>query len=265
MDLHDPASGPTGRSRLGTALLLACGLAGVWAAVRHFSGGASGTAYDWDFSVLWTYRRLLLIGLAYTLVFTVVCVVLGLLVGLATGLGRLSRNPWVSAPIRAYIEVFRCTPVLVQLVWFYYALPVLTGLEISAVVAATLCLSLYGGAFYSEIVRGGIISIDSGQVEAARALGMTRLQLMRRVVLPQAFKRMVPPLMSQSIMQLKNTSLLSVLAVPDLLYQGQVIAHETYRPLELYTFIAVAYFAVLLPVTIWAKRMEFGAGPKEEV
>ncbi|ODU17357.1 MAG: ABC transporter permease [Variovorax sp. 67-131] len=232
--------------------------------MRHFSGGASGTAYDWDFGVLWSYRRLLLIGLAYTLVFTVVCVVLGLAIGLITGLGRLSRNPWISAPIRAYIEVFRCTPVLVQLVWFYYALPVLTGLEISAVAAATLCLSLYGGAFYSEIVRGGIISIDNGQVEAARALGMTRMQLMRRIVLPQAFKRMVPPLMSQSIMQLKNTSLLSVLAVPDLLYQGQVIAHETYRPLELYTFIAVAYFAVLLPVTIWAKRMELGAGPKEE-
>ena len=264
MDLEDPTSEPRGRSRLGTAVLLACVLVGVWAAVRHFSGGASATAYDWDFSVLWSYRRLLLIGLAYTLVFTVVCVVLGLLIGLVTGLGRLSRNPWVSAPIRAYIEVFRCTPVLVQLVWFYYALPVLTGLEISAVAAATLCLSLYGGAFYSEIVRGGIISIDSGQVEAARALGMTRMQLMRRVVLPQAFKRMVPPLMSQSIMQLKNTSLLSVLAVPDLLYQGQVIAHETYRPLELYTFIAVAYFAVLLPVTIWAKRMEFGAGAKEE-
>ena len=264
MDLEDPTSEPRGRSRLGTAVLLACVLVGVWAAVRHFSGGASVTAYDWDFSVLWSYRRLLLIGLAYTLVFTVVCVVLGLLIGLVTGLGRLSRNPWVSAPIRAYIEVFRCTPVLVQLVWFYYALPVLTGLEISAVAAATLCLSLYGGAFYSEIVRGGIISIDSGQVEAARALGMTRMQLMRRVVLPQAFKRMVPPLMSQSIMQLKNTSLLSVLAVPDLLYQGQVIAHETYRPLELYTFIAVAYFAVLLPVTIWAKRMEFGAGAKEE-
>jgi len=190
-------------------------------------------------------------------------VVLGLLVGLATGLGRLSRNPWVSGPIRAYIEVFRCTPVLVQLVWFYYALPVLTGLEISAVAAATLCLSLYGGAFYSEIVRGGIISIDAGQTEAAKALGMTRLQLLRRVILPQAFKKMVPPLMNQSIMQLKNTSLLSVLAVPDLLYQGQVIAHDTYRPLELYTFIAIAYFAVLLPITIWAKRMEFGSGPKE--
>jgi polar amino acid transport system permease protein len=208
--------------------------------------------------VLWKYRSLLISGLLYTLLFTVVCVALGLLVGLLTGLGRLSTNPYITAPLRAYIEVFRCTPVLVQLVWFYYALPVLTGLELSATAAAILCLTLYGGAFYSEIVRGGIISIDSGQTEAGKALGMTRLQLLRRVVLPQAFKKMVPPLMNQSIMQLKNTSLLSVLAVPDLLYQGQVIAHDTYRPLELYTFIAIAYFAVLLPVTIWAKRMEYG-------
>lgn len=219
--------------------------------------------YHWDFGVLWTYRTLLVAGLAYTLLFTVICVVLGLAVGLVTGVGRLSANRFITAPLRAYVELFRCTPVLVQLVWFYYALPVLTGVQISATLAATLCLSLYGGAFYSEIIRGGIISTDAGQIEAARALGMRRYQVLRRVVLPQALKRMVPPLMSQSIMQLKNTSLLSVLAVPDLLYQGQVIAHETYRPLELYTFIAIAYFAVLLPVTMWAKRLEFGAPVSE--
>ena len=219
--------------------------------------------YHWDFSVLWTYRTLLVAGLAYTLLFTVICVVLGLAVGLVTGVGRLSANRFITAPLRAYVELFRCTPVLVQLVWFYYALPVLTGVQISATLAATLCLSLYGGAFYSEIIRGGIISTDAGQIEAARALGMRRYQVLRRIVLPQALKRMVPPLMSQSIMQLKNTSLLSVLAVPDLLYQGQVIAHETYRPLELYTFIAIAYFAVLLPVTMWAKRLEFGAPVSE--
>jgi len=219
--------------------------------------------YHWDFGALWTYRTLLISGLAYTLVFTVICVLLGLLVGLVTGIGRLSSNPFVTAPLRAYVELFRCTPVLVQLVWFYYALPVLTGIQISATVAATLCLSLYGGAFYSEIIRGGIISTDVGQIEAARALGMRQHQILQRIVLPQALKRMVPPLMSQSIMQLKNTSLLSVLAVPDLLYQGQVIAHETYRPLELYTFIAIAYFAVLLPITMWAKRLEFGAPVQE--
>src|SRR5690606_38352109 len=142
------------------------------------------------------------------------------------------------------------------LVWFYYALPVLTGIEMSATMAAALCLSLYGGAFYAEIIRGGVIATDIGQTEAGQAIGMTRGQVMRRVVLPQAFKRMVPPLVSQSIMQLKNTSLLSVLAVPDLLYQGQVIAHDTYRPLEVYTLIAVAYFVILLPATLWAKRLE---------
>jgi polar amino acid transport system ATP-binding protein len=229
----------------------------VWAAFKKVSGPIPH--YDWDFGVLWTYRTLLVRGVGTTILFTIACVALGLVVGVVTGLGRLSANPFVAAPLRAYVELFRCTPVLVQLVWFYYALPVLTGIEISAIGAATLSLTLYGGAFYSEIVRGGVISIDVGQVEAAKAIGMTPYQAMRRVILPQAFRRMVPPLISQSIMQLKNTSLLSVLAVPDLLYQGQVIAHETYRPLELYTFIAVAYFVILLPVTLWAKRLEFGA------
>ena len=212
--------------------------------------------YEWDFSLLWTYKTLLLQGIGYTLLFTAICVIGGLAVGLIAGLGRLSSNKWITTPLRAFVEVFRCTPVLVQLVWFYYALPVLTGIEMSAPMAAGICLSLYGGAFYSEIIRGGIISIDPGQTEAGQAIGMTRFQVMRRIILPQAFKRMVPPLMSQSIMQLKNTSLLSVLAVPDLLYQGQVIAHDTYRPLEVYTFIAVAYFIILLPATMWAKRIE---------
>jgi polar amino acid transport system permease protein len=250
---------PSG-STIGVLVVLAA--VGLWAAYRHVHP-AEAAVYDWDFAVLWKYRTLLISGLGYTLLFTVMCVVLGLFFGVVSGLGRLSHNPLIAGPFRAYVEVFRCTPVLVQLVWFYYALPVLSGIEMSATVAATLCLSLYGGAFYSEIVRGGIISTDVGQTEAGKALGMTRYQVLKRVVLPQAFKKMVPPLMSQSIMQLKNTSLLSVLAVPDLLYQGQVIAHDTYRPLEVYTFIAVAYFAVLLPVTLWSKRMEFGSGPRE--
>ncbi|MEO8120146.1 MAG: amino acid ABC transporter permease, partial [Rhodoferax sp.] len=122
--------------------------------------------------------------------------------------------------------------------------------------AAVMALSLYGGAFYSEIIRGGIISIDAGQSEAARALGMTKFQIMWRVVLPQALRRMTPPLMNQSIMQLKNTSLVSVLALPDLVYQGQAVVHETYRPLETYTLIALMYLAVLLPITSLVKKLE---------
>ncbi|GAB2824175.1 amino acid ABC transporter permease [Comamonas piscis] len=219
--------------------------------------------YEWDFAFLWKYRMLLVGGVGYTLLFTVICVLGGLAVGLVAGLGRLSSNKIITAPLRAFVEVFRCTPVLVQLVWFYYALPVLTGIEMSAPVAAALCLSLYGGAFYSEIIRGGIISTDIGQTEAGQAIGMTRFQVMHRIILPQAFRKMIPPLVNQSILQLKNTSLLMVLAVPDLLYQGQVIAHDTYRPLEVYTFIAITYFLILFPVTLWAKRLEHSSAVKE--
>jgi polar amino acid transport system permease protein len=132
----------------------------------------------------------------------------------------------------------------------------LVGIEMSATTAAILTLSLYGGSFYAEVIRGGIISIDSGQSEAGQALGMRPIQVMRRIVLPQAFKRMIPPLMNQSIIQFKNTSLVSVLTVPDLLYMGQVAATETYRPLEIYTTIAVIYFVVLVPLTAVVKRTE---------
>ncbi|TAL56761.1 amino acid ABC transporter permease [Pandoraea sp.] len=212
--------------------------------------------YHWDFGALWPYRHLLLNGLLYTLMFTVACVALGLIVGLAAGLARLSKSVLISGPARAYVELFRCTPVLVQLIWFYYALPVLSGIQISPATASVLALALYGGAFYAEIFRAGVVSIDLGQTEAGQAIGMTKPQIMRRIVLPQAFKRMIPPLMSQSIMQLKNTSLLSVLAIPDLLYQGQSAAHELYRPLECYTIVAIGYFIVLFPATIFSKRLE---------
>ena len=212
--------------------------------------------YQWDFSFLWSYRWLFLQGLGVTIAFTIAIVVLGLVIGLASALANLSRFAvprWLSL---AYIEVFRCTPVLVQLVWFYYALPVLSGIEISAIAASILALSLYGGSFYSEIIRGGIVSIDPGQREAGAALGMTPGQTMRRIILPQALKRMVPPLMNQSIIQFKNTSLVSVIAVPDLLYQGQIAAHDSYRPLEVYTAVAIAYFVILFPLTAIVRQGE---------
>lgn len=212
--------------------------------------------YQWDFSFIWSYRWLFVDGLGVTLGFTVATIVLGLLVGLFAALARMSPFAPVRWPVQGVIEVFRCTPVLVQLVWFYYALPILAGIELSATTAAVMALSFYGGSFYSEIIRGGIVSIERGQSEAAMALGMRPIQVMRRIVLPQALKRMVPPLMNQSIIQLKNTSLVSVLAVPDLLYQGQAVAHDTYRPLEIYTLTAIIYFVVLLPLTLLVVRLE---------
>jgi polar amino acid transport system permease protein len=212
--------------------------------------------YQWSFGFLWHYERLFVTGIEVTLGYTAGTIALGLVLGLLIGMARLSNSWLVNAPLVALIEVFRCTPILVQIVWFYYALPVILDIQIPATVAATLVLSFYTGAFYAEIFRGGIISIERGQWDAARALGLRRWHLMRLVVLPQAIRRMVPPFMNQSIIQLKNTSLVSTIAVPDLLYQGQMITADTYRPLEVYTTVAIIYFILLFPTTLLAQVYE---------
>ncbi|MFE0758652.1 amino acid ABC transporter permease [Inquilinus sp. NPDC058860] len=212
--------------------------------------------YQWHFDIVWSYRWLFLSGTAVTVGLTIAVVVLGLLVGLVAGIAQISRSPTLRWLSWLYIEMFRLTPLLVLLLWFYYALPIMTGIKLDALTAATVTLSLYGGSFYAEVIRGGIVSIEPGQTEAGLALGMTPARVMRRIVLPQAIKRMVPPLMNQSIIQFKNTSLVSVLAVPDLLYQGQSVAMETYRSLEVYTVIAAIYVVVLLPLTAVVKRAE---------
>jgi polar amino acid transport system permease protein len=205
--------------------------------------------YQWSFGFLLRYTHLFVVGVEVTLAYTVASVAIGLVLGLLIGMGRLSRSKLINVPLVAVIEVFRCTPLLVQIVWFYYALPVILGLQLPAVVAATAVLSLYTAAFYAEIFRGGIVSIEQGQWDAARALGLRRWPVMRRVILPQAVRRMVPPFLNQSIIQLKNTSLVSTIAVPDLLYQGTLITGDTYRPLEVYTTVAVIYFVLLFPMT----------------
>jgi polar amino acid transport system permease protein len=184
--------------------------------------------YEWDFSILFNYRWLLLQGMAITLAFTAAIIIGGMAIGL----------------------------IAAMLIWFYYAFPILIGIEMTPTTASLLALSCYGGSFYAEIIRGGIVSIDRGQSEAGAALGMTPALAMRRIILPQALRRMVPPLMNQSILQFKNTSLVSVLAVPDLVYQGQMIAHDSFRPLETYTAIAVAYFAILFPLTVFVRSGE---------
>lgn len=213
-------------------------------------------SYDWNFAFLWEYRPLIYRGLLITVAFTIGTNLIGLIIGLIVGLCRQFGNRFVSIPLMGYIELFRCTPLLVQLVWIYYALPVLIGVNIPAYTAAALALSLYAGSFYAEIFRGGISAIDKGQWDAARGIGMRWGQSLRRIILPQAFRLMIPPIINQSIMQLKNTSLVSTLAVGDLLYQGSIITSATYRPLEVYTMIAVVYFVVLFPATVLARQME---------
>jgi len=212
--------------------------------------------YHWDLSMVLADSARWWSAAGVTLLYSFATVVGGIVIGISCGLALLSRRRWLTLPLEGYVEVFRCTPLLVQIVWFYYALPILLNFSLPAWLAAGLGLTLYMGAFCTEIFRAGVISIGRGQWQAGRALGMTHIQLMRRIVLPQAVRRMVPPLVNQSITQLKNTALLYVVAVPDLMYTGSIVTAETFRPLEVYTSVAAMYFIMLYPMTLFAKRLE---------
>lgn len=214
--------------------------------------------YTWDFAILGKYSHLFWTGIGWTIAYTVGTVVLGTILGLLVGILRLSSWRLVNWILIAYIEIFRCTPLLVQIIWFYYAFPVVIGINIPAHVAAVSVLTLYGAAFYAEIFRGGIESLERGQWDAAKAIGLRPWPTLRLVILPQALKRMLPPYVNQSITQLKNTSLVSVIAVPDIVYNATLINADTYRPLEVYTVVALVYFAMLFPITLLARRLERG-------
>jgi polar amino acid transport system permease protein len=212
--------------------------------------------YIWDFSVIVLHPSEWLRGLFVTMTYAIATVAAGLMIGVVCGMSMLSRYRILTSPLYGYVHLFRCTPLLIQIVWFYYALPVVIGVNLPAWLAAGLGLTLYMGAFSAEIFRAGIMSIDKGQWQAARALGMLPGGMMRRIILPQATRRMLPPFVNQSVLQLKNTSLLSVVAVPDLMYTGTLLVSETFRPLEVYTSLAAFYFIILYPLQKLAKLLE---------
>src|SRR6201996_9117431 len=144
--------------------------------------------YVWDFGILTKYSHLFWLGLGITLLYTIGTIFLGTLIGLIVGVLRLGRIPVIDWLLVGYIELFRCTPLLVQIIWFYYALPVLLGVNIPAHVAAMSVLSLYGGAFYAEIVRGSIESVAKGQWDAARALGLSPWRVLGLLIIPPGLK-----------------------------------------------------------------------------
>ncbi|MPT23800.1 MULTISPECIES: amino acid ABC transporter permease [Ancylobacter] len=210
--------------------------------------------FDW--SVITQNAHLFAWGLVVTLEYTVITCVLGLIVGLLIALVQLSPLKTLRIIGMLFVEFFRNVPLLVWLLWSYYALPIFAGINISKQAAGILALSLYGGAYYAEILRAGIQSLDHGQADAAKALGMRSWQAMRRIILPQALRQMVPPLAGQTIIQMKNTTLLSVLTVPDLLYQASYVSSFTYRPMEVYTVVGLIFLAVLIPSNYLARRLE---------
>ncbi len=205
-------------------------------------------AYRWNFAPVWDNLDVLLAGAVGTVRLFIICLSLGLVLGLLVGLGRRSAKRWLYWSASAFVEFFRNTPVLVQILWFYFALPILLPFEISPLTAAALGITLNSAAFSAEIYRAGIQSIDAGQWEAARALGMTHTQALRRIVLPQALRRMLPPLTNRGIEIFKMTTLASAVAYVELLQQGKLLASLHFNPIETYTVMALMFFLCLFPL-----------------
>ncbi|MCP3476706.1 amino acid ABC transporter permease [Bradyrhizobium sp. CCGUVB1N3] len=209
-----------------------------------------------DPSIVFANWDILAYGLLVTLKYTIYTCAIGLAIGLLVALLQLTPWPLVRWTGRVWVEFFRNIPLLVLLMWTYYALPIFLQIQIGKETAGVLGLGFYASGFYAEILRAGVQSIDRGQTDAAIALGMGYVQRMKRIILPQALRRMVPPLMGQTIMQLKNTTLLSVLTIPDLLYQAGYIASFTYRPMEVYTVIGAVFILLLFPLSALSRRFE---------
>ena len=213
-------------------------------------------SYQWDFSGVWSRWDILLVGLANTIKIAGISIFLGVIVGLLLAFLKLSPRRYLSIPATAFIEFYRNTPPIIHFFWFYYALPVLANISLDPFVAAVMALSTQSGAFYAEVFRGGIISIERGQWEGARSLGMRHSQMMRRIILPQAITRMFAPFVERSFELTKTTALASTLAYADLLYQAMLVNSETFRPLEVYTTIALMYVILLVTASTLARVAE---------
>lgn len=194
-------------------------------------------------------------GAVVTLQLTAGALILSTALGLVIAGLRLSGRWWLRAPAVVYIEVIRNTPALLQLFLIYFGLAEL-GLRLDAFPAAILTLGILGGAFLAEIFRGGILSVDRGQAEAALSLGMRYDQMMRRIVLPQAFRVVIPPSTNYLISLLKETSLVLTIAVPEIMYRANNVASATYQSLAVFAIAGAIYFALCFPLSRLAIALE---------
>ena len=204
---------------------------------------------NFNFDLVGTSFPLLLLGAGVTIKITVMSVALGVLIGLFVGIARICRVKPLRFLAAVYVDFFRGTPLLVQIFLFYFAVPVITGQRIDPYVAAVGSCGINSGAYVAEIVRAGIQSIDDGQMEAGRSLGMTWAQTMRYIIVPQAIKRVIPPLGNEFIALLKDSSLVSVIGFEELTRRGQLIIAKTYGSLEIWFSVAIIYLVMTLSIS----------------
>jgi polar amino acid transport system permease protein len=204
---------------------------------------------DWDFSPLLDSWRFLLNGLGLTLALSGLTMLCSLILGGAMGLARCYGPKWLRWPLVFYIDSMRAIPVLVVLVWTYFALPLVIGVVLPPFWAALVALSAHISAYVAEIIRAGVGSIRPGQMRAAIALGMSRVQAVQQIILPQAIVRMLPAFGSILSITIKDTAIAAVIAVPEYMKQSQTLAGESFRPIEVFVVAMVIYFVILFPVT----------------
>ena len=211
---------------------------------------------NFNFDLVVTSFPLLLLGAGVTIKITAMSVALGVLIGLFVGIARICRVKPLRFLAAVYVDFFRGTPLLVQIFLVYFALPVITGQRVDPFVAAIGSCGINSGAYVAEIFRAGIQSIDKGQMEAGRSLGMTWVQTMRYIIVPQAFKRVIPPLGNEFIALLKDSSLVSVIGFEELTRRGQLIIAKTYGSLEIWLSVAVIYLAMTLTISRFVAYLE---------
>lgn len=197
--------------------------------------------YQFDFSFLSTHWQALIQGLISTLRMSVSTIVLGFIVGTALAVARTQGKPWMQRAVTIYVDVIRNTPLVIQAFWLFFGLATLQ-FKVPALTAAVIALTINVSAYTTEIMRAGIESIPRGQIEAASCLGMSRWKLLRLVILPQATERMYPALISQFVLMMLATSIMSQISVEELTSAGYIIQSETFRGFEIYLVVAVLYF-----------------------
>ena len=212
--------------------------------------------YIFRWSALFPYIPMFLQGLLVTFEISIASELVGIVIGLIAGLARLSHRRVVQSVAIAYIDFFRGVPLLVTLVWIYYGVALLFNINISAFAAGVSGLGITVGAYLAEVFRAGVQAIARGQTEAAYSLGLSRWQTMRTVVLPQALRIIFPPLANSFIGILKDSSLVAILSVTDLMRVGMIVASDTFRAFEAYTFVAVIYYIVTFITARAVTRIE---------
>jgi glutamine transport system substrate-binding protein/glutamine transport system permease protein len=224
--------------------------------VSSYLGEAATTDDNSFFGLIKSTFPILLQGLKMTLILTVVSIFFALILGVIFGLFRVSRSIWLRAVGTTFVDIFRGTPLLVQAFFIYFGIPSALGFQMSALTAGIITLSLNAGAYMTEIVRGGIQSVDKGQMEASRSLGIGYLPTMRKVILPQAIRTMIPSYINQFVITLKDTSILSVIGIAELTQTGRIIIAGNYQSFSMWLIIGIIYFIVIMTLTKLSDRLE---------